>query len=190
MVLPTKKFGYNEWTIKNLNVNCFSNGELIPEVRSTEEWRNANLKGCPAWCFYDNDPNNGNIYGRLYNWYAVSDVRGLCPRGWHIPSDLEWKDLMETIGGYNVAGKLMKSKEFWQYSNNPGTNESGLNVLPSGYRNFYGDFFFLKQHGYFWSSSEHYNHLAWYHTMDYFIDEVLRYYNVKGNGFPCRCIKD
>lgn len=174
----------------NLNIGHFSNGDSIPEVKSQNDWIAANSANKPAWCFYNNDPLNENIYGRLYNWYAVTDARGICPEGWHVPSDSEWSELIEHLGGYKNSGKLIKSKNLWQQSNNPGNNESGFNALPSGYRNFYGDFFFLNLHGYFWSSSEHYNHLAWYHTVDFSLNEVLRYYNVKGNGFPIRCLKN
>ena len=186
----SKKIGKQEWTTLNLNVVVFSNGDPINEIKTKEEWIIANKEGRPGWCFYNNDKENEQIYGRLYNWYAVTDERGICPKGWHIPSDNEWGELIESIGGYKKAGKLMKSNSLWQESCNLGNNQSEFNVFPSGYRNFYGDFFFLQQHAYFWSKTEHYNHLAWYHTMDFMTDEVLRYYNVKGNGFPCRCIRD
>lgn len=183
-------FGKQEWALSNLDVVCFANGDLIPEVRRREDWVLANTERRAAWCYYNNDPATGILYGKLYNWYAINDERGICPPGWHIPSDSEWRELIELLGGYKSAGKIMKSLNLWENAKSIGTNESDFNILPSGYRNFYGDYFFLNQHAYFWSSTQHHSHLAWYHSVDFFIDDVLRYYNVKGNGFSCRCVKD
>lgn len=186
----SKFFGNQEWSTTNLNVDHFSNGDLIHQAKSIKEWKFAYSERIPAWCYYENDEANGCLYGKLYNWYAIIDSRGICPVGWHIPTDDDWNELIEYIGGYKIAGRLMKSKNFWQTSRNPGSNESGFCVLLGGYRNFYGEFFFVNLHAYFWSSSEHFNNLAWYHTLDYLINDALKYYNVKGNGFSCRGVKN
>jgi hypothetical protein len=83
----------------------FRNGDLIPHIESNEEWKRADENKKPAWCYYDNDPANGPKYGKLYNWYAVSDPRGLCPVGWHVPSEDEWTELTDALGG-NDGGEI------------------------------------------------------------------------------------
>jgi uncharacterized protein (TIGR02145 family) len=105
------KIGNQTWMTSNLNVSTFRNGEAIPEAKTDEEWRRARENKQPAWCYYDNDPKNGIKYGKLYNWYAVNDPRGLAPAGWHVPSDAEWTTLEDQLG--NDAGKKMKSTSGW-----------------------------------------------------------------------------
>ena len=84
------KIGNQVWSATSLDVVTFRNGDRIPEVRSNEEWEKAGKEGRPAWCYYENDAEKGKPYGRMYNWYAVNDPRGLCPKGWHIPTNEEW----------------------------------------------------------------------------------------------------
>lgn len=109
---PTKTvtIGTQVWMKENLNVAVFKNGVAIPEVRDKDAWYEAGKNEQPAWCFYDNDPKNGAKYGKLYNWYAVIDTNGLCPQGWHVPSDAEWDTLVTYLGGEDVAGAKMKAK--------------------------------------------------------------------------------
>jgi uncharacterized protein (TIGR02145 family) len=99
------------WMNQNLNVNTFRNGEPIPHAKSKDEWIKAVEKKQPAWCYYENDPKNGAKYGKLYNWYAVNDPRGLAPAGWHVPSDAEWTKLENFLG--TDAGKKMKITSGW-----------------------------------------------------------------------------
>jgi uncharacterized protein (TIGR02145 family) len=105
------KIGSQVWMAENLNVSRFKNGDPIPEAKSFEEWNKASAEGKPAWCFYENDPKNGLKYGRLYNWYAVNDPRGLAPEGWHVPTILEWEQLNNFLG--DNAGIKIKSKSGW-----------------------------------------------------------------------------
>jgi uncharacterized protein (TIGR02145 family) len=105
------KIGNQTWMAENLNVSTFRNGDLIPEAKSEEEWKIAGKNKQTAWCYYDNDPKNGAKYGKLYNWYAVNDPRGLAPAGWHIPSDAEWTTLGDQLG--SDPGKKMKSTSGW-----------------------------------------------------------------------------
>jgi uncharacterized protein (TIGR02145 family) len=105
------KIGTQTWMAENLNVSTFRNGDPIPEAKTDEEWKKAGKEGKPAWCYYDNDPKNGAKYGKLYNWYAVIDPRGLAPAGWHIPSDAEWTTLGDQLG--SDPGKKMKSTSGW-----------------------------------------------------------------------------
>ena len=106
----TVTIGTQVWMTKNLNVDKFRNGDPIPEAKTYEEWTEATENREPAWCYYDNNPDNGDRYGKLYNWYAVHDPRGLAPEGWKIPSDDDWSRLTDFLGGKGVAGAKMKSK--------------------------------------------------------------------------------
>jgi uncharacterized protein (TIGR02145 family) len=94
----TITIGTQVWMTENLNVEKFRNGDPIPEAKTEGEWKAYGEAGEAAWCNYDNDPKNGEKYSKLYNWYAVSDPRGLAPQGWHIPSDEEWGCLLITWG--------------------------------------------------------------------------------------------
>ncbi len=105
--------GSQTWTTKNLDVATFRNGDLIPEAKTDEEWEAAGENKQPAWCYYENNTANGIKYGKLYNWYAVVDTRGLAPAGYHIPTDDEWTVLSTYLGGEAVAGKKMKSTSGW-----------------------------------------------------------------------------
>ncbi len=108
----TVTIGNQVWMTKNLDVSTFRNGDPIPQAKTAAEWKAADENKQPAWCYYDNDPANGAKYGKLYNWYAVNDSRGLAPAGYHIPSDVEWKQLTDFLG--SEAGKKMKSKSGWK----------------------------------------------------------------------------
>jgi uncharacterized protein (TIGR02145 family) len=107
------KIGTQVWMRKNLDVLYFRNGDPIPIVKDTGEWRKAGEKKQPACCYYDNDSENGEKYGVLYNWYAVADKRGLAPEGWHVPSDDDWTEIIDFLGGDSLASKKMKSMEGW-----------------------------------------------------------------------------
>jgi len=110
----TVTIGTQVWMKENLNVSTFKNGDPIPEVKTDEEWERAGELKQPAWCYYDNDPKNGTKYGKLYNWYAVNDPRGLAPSGYHVPTDEEWTILTDYLGGEDVAGTKMKSTSGWE----------------------------------------------------------------------------
>ena len=99
--IKSVKIGNQEWMSENLNVDHFRNGDIIPEVKSKEDWEEAGKNGQPAWCYYENDPKNGEKYGKFYNWYAVNDPRGLAPEGWHIPSDGEWTEMINFLDADN-----------------------------------------------------------------------------------------
>jgi uncharacterized protein (TIGR02145 family) len=96
--------GTQVWTTKNLDVATFRNGDAIPQAKTDEEWETAGENSQPAWCYYENNAANGTKYGKLYNWFAVIDSRGLAPKGYHIPTDDEWK-VLSTFLGEDVAGK-------------------------------------------------------------------------------------
>jgi uncharacterized protein (TIGR02145 family) len=108
----TVTIGTQVWMTANLDVSTFRNGDPIPEAKTDEEWERAGKLKQPAWCYYDNDPKNGVKYGKLYNWYAVNDLRGLAPVGYHVPTDAEWTTLKKFLG--DDAVKKMKSTIGWE----------------------------------------------------------------------------
>src|SRR4030042_4109572 len=145
--------GEQIWMKKNLDVDHYRNGDLIPEVTDIHEWAKLTTG---AWCYYNNDPKNGKIYGKLYNWYAVNDPRGLAPDGWHIASDMEWGLLSGELGGDHISGQKLKEKgtAHWEKPNEA-TNKSGFTALPGGFlccNNF--AFHSIKTFGKWWTSTE------------------------------------
>ena len=125
------------WMAKNLDVETFRNGDPIPEAKTKEEWEKAGREQRPAWCYYENDPSNGQKYGKLYNWFAVSDPRGLAPEGWRIPDESEIEALSRSLGGEFIAGEKMKNSIGWAWEGN-GSNQSGFSGLPGGSRDLAG----------------------------------------------------
>mgnify|MGYP001553675913 CR=1 FL=1 len=186
------KIGEQEWMAENLNVSHFRNGDEIPQAKTDEEWKKAGENGQPAWCYYNN-PDNGDRYGKLYNWFAVNDPRGLAPEGWKIPSDEDWTRLTDFLGGESVAGKEMKSTEFWADNNGESgneTNESGFSGLPGGFRYNVGSFHDFGEYGYWWSSVEFSTDLAWLRILNYLNGSVDSYNSSKAQGLSVRCLRD
>jgi uncharacterized protein (TIGR02145 family) len=185
--------GKQVWMTQNLNVDKFRNGDPIPEANTNEEWRKAGENGEPAWSYYNNNPDNGDRYGKLYNWYAVNDPRGLAPEGWKIPSDEEWSRLADFLGGKSVAGTKMKSTDFWadyEGKSGNGTNESGFSGLPGGTRGDDGTFGYVGKYGYWWSSTEYNPGDAWLRFLNYNYGYVFRFSYIKRLGFSVRCLRD
>jgi len=139
------------WTTENLDVTTYRNGDTIPEITDPTAWSAATTG---AWCWYNNDSANGAIYGRLYNWYAVNDPRGLAPNGWHVPTDAEWGILETCLGGQSVAGGALKSTTGWTAPNTGATNSSGFTALPGGQRLTVGGFQQINTFTGFWTSTE------------------------------------
>jgi uncharacterized protein (TIGR02145 family) len=151
--IDTIKIGNQTWTASNLNVQTFRNGDTIPEAKTDEEWKKAGEEGRPVWCYYNNDSSNAPKYGRLYNFYAVSDTRGLAPIGFHIPTNDEWNKLETYLGGDSVAGEKLRNNEGWQTGN--GSNLSGFCGIPGGSRNAKSEFIDIQASGYWWSTTNH-----------------------------------
>lgn len=193
----TVTIGIQVWTTKNLDVATFRNGEPIPQAKTDEEWTKAGENQQPAWCYYDNDPANDAKYGKLYNWYAVTDSRGLAPVGYHVPTDAEWSILTEYLGGDVPAGTKMKSKSGWNSVNTGnglksgnGTNTSGFSGLPGGLRYASGKFDDVGEFGNWWSSSESGPSNAWSRDLGYYRGDFFRSNLYKELGFSVRCVKD
>lgn len=187
--VQTVTIGDQTWMLENLDVGHFRNGDPIPHAATADAWVKAGREGKPAWCYYANDPGNGQRYGRLYNWHAVNDPRGLAPEGWHVASDAEWRQVTDFLGGEDAAGTKMKKSSGWSAKGN-GTNESGFSGLPGGSRNLYGEFAYGGESGYWWTTTAYDAELAWYRVIDWTPWYVYRTNYVKSNGLSVRCIKD
>jgi len=175
------------WMTQNLNVDKFRNGDPIPEAKTPEEWEKAEKHEEPAWCYYDNDPANGEKYGKLYNWYAVDDRRELAPEGWYIPADNELTTLVDYLGGEDEGGEKMKSSSGWDDDGN-GDNESGFSGLPGGER--HGRFYDIGKCGSWLSSTEDATHSAWSHTLNCGDGNVQNINRDKHVGLSVRCLKE
>lgn len=149
-------FGYvniggQKWMTENLNVAHFKNGDEIPVITDPVEWAAADYAAC---CFYDNDPRNQNEYGKLYNWYAVTDPRGLAPDGWRVPSGTDFDNLVNLLGT-DAGGKAKTTGfDFWIDPNTGATNESNLSMKGHGYRDFDGEYGGQGEYGDFWTIDE------------------------------------
>jgi uncharacterized protein (TIGR02145 family) len=187
--IPTVKIGNQVWMTKNLNVSTFRNGDVIPQAKTQGEWEAYAKTGEPAWCYYDNNPANGDKYGKLYNWYAVNDRRGLAPKGFHVPTDNEWTVLTDYLGGADIAGYKMKTRSGW-YNEGNGTNISGFSGLPGGFRYDDGTFSIDGCLGGWWSSSEGSTALAWLRGLGFRYGKVGRSSLNEGNGLSVRCLRD
>lgn len=183
------KIGDQYWMAENLDVVAFRNGDLIPEAKTVEEWVSAGKLGKPAWCYYENKAENGLKYGKLYNWFAVRDPRGLAPEGWKIPTDRDWIYMTDFLGGDDYCGILMKSVNGWEDGGN-GNNRSGFNALPAGSRNPYGEFQYAGKLGYWWTATPADDKLSWYRTIDKSPYYVYRLSYSRLSGFSVRCIKE
>jgi uncharacterized protein (TIGR02145 family) len=187
----TIRIGNQEWMAENLNVSHFRNGDTIHEVRNDKEWELAGREGKPAWCYFNNNTDNGKKYGKLYNWYAVSDPRGLTPVGWHIPGGDEWTQLIEKLGGEQIVADKLKSTSGWEADCN-GNNESGFSGLPGGYRHYTGGFnrYDNAGGGYWWASSEGFTYIACSFPLYHSNGGENRSFTSKARGFSVRCLRD
>jgi uncharacterized protein (TIGR02145 family) len=183
------KVGNQIWMTSNLDVAKFQNGDWIPHAKTSEQWIKASDNKQPAWCHYGNLSSNGKLYGKLYNWYAITDKRGLAPKGWRIPTDQEWSDLIEAAGGENEAGAKLKSEKGWNENGN-GNNEYDFTGLPAGVRLSNGDFGSLGYLSYWWSSNEKNSKMSYYRLFYQALDRVDRIAYDKGGGLSVRCVRD
>ena len=177
------------WMSENLKTSRYRNGDLIPIVTDNTEWINS-ATGKRSW--YNNDSTtHENPYGNLYNWYAVSDSRGLCPTGWHVPSDTEWYTLTTNLG--NNPGGQMKAEglTYWNSPNTGATNSSGFSAFPGGFRNGNnGNFENKGNFSYFWSSTTPNDGSAWLRHLNYDNADLSRADWNRKDGVSVRCLKD
>jgi uncharacterized protein (TIGR02145 family) len=180
-----------EWMSENLRTASYANGDPIQNISNSDQWNmtTGNWPTTGAWAHYNNDSQYENPYGKLYNWYAVNDPRGLAPNGWHIPSDAGWRSLSNYLGGDDIAGAKMKSKSGWHKEGN-GTNSSGFLGTPCGSRNGYGVFGFIGNLGGWWSSTDGGTYVAFTRYLNYNYVYINRDLSNKSIGLSVRSLKD
>jgi len=186
----TVTIGTQCWMRENLKVTHYRNGDPIPNVTDGTAWSNLTTG---AYCNYDNDANNSTTYGRLYNWYAVGDIRNIAPTGWHVATDAEWTTLTTYLGGEEVAGGKLKEAGYmhWYSPNTGATNETGFTALPGGDREFGGAFGDIGYDGAWWSSTENYTpFFAWYRIVGSIFSNVYRACYYQEGGISVRCVRD
>lgn len=184
----TVVIGNDEWMTENLSVKKFNNGDPIPEAKSEADWLKAGQDKSPAWCYQNNDPANEKSYGILYNYYAVSDERGILPDGFHLATDVEWSNLVNAAGGAEVAASRLKDPEYWG-GKNIGSS-LGFNARPGGVRIFDGGFSNMDRAVYFWTATEESALTQFYFRMQSDNDKVDRNYGFVNYGMYLRCVKN
>lgn len=191
-VYKTIVIGNQEWMAENLKTSIYRNGEPITTNLTFQEWLNSAITQVGAWTFYSNNSQYDCPFGKLYNWYAVTDSRHVCPSGWHEPTDGEWTTLTDYLGGESVAGGKMKSTglQYWISPNFDATNESGFSGLPGGSRFSSGQFTNIGLNGIWWSSSENALAYAWDRSLNYDDANAVRFAPNKTNGSFVRCLRD
>ena len=175
------------WMAKNLNIKKFRNGDLIPEAQTEEEWKKAGFNKQPAWCYYEMKSKNGHIYGKLYNRYALFDQRGLAPKGWRIPNNMDWETLISNLGSATVAGLKLKSTIAWEEEENTDIS-SGFNALPGGWRDV--GFGGLGNSCYWWSFNPFEEEETHYYHLSKDSNEIFTYNTTWIMGYYIRCIKE
>lgn len=185
---PVVNIGNQYWMGSNLKVTKYNNGESIQKYTDNYNWTNT-TNG--AYCYYANDKQKNKEYGNLYNWYAVIDARGICPYGWHVPSQNEISTLIDFIKSENVSTGALKDTILWKTPNAEAQNYKGFSVRPGGKRWFNtGNYEFNTIGAYFWTSSSNSDKRAYYYAFSYdFAVARISHFSRK-DGFSCRCIKD
>lgn len=207
-VYPTFIIGNQVWMAENLKTTKYNDGTDIPYVTNNSDWRKLTSG---AYCWQSNNPDNGNSYGALYNWYAVFTDK-LCPTGWHVPTDAEWEEMENYLAnnGYNYDGstgggrdkiaKALASDWGWDSSSSEGAvgnddypeyrNKSGFTALPGGFRHDNGSFSMTGWISFWWSASELSIGEVWYRSMYYHNNYVERIWASKEHGYSVRCLRD
>lgn len=193
----TIKIGNQVWMAENLKTTHFNNGDEIPTSTSYP------MESFPIYQWpAGGEESNVAIYGRLYTWATLTDSRGVCPVGWHIPSDDEWIEMEKSLGliypettsgqiGTIEGGKLKEAGlTHWLAPNTGATNESGFTALPAGVYALNG-YSQIGNFASFWTSSTSYSNVfAWTHEMNKSFEKIYHYDSPISLGKSCRCVKD
>ncbi|HMP91400.1 MAG TPA: fibrobacter succinogenes major paralogous domain-containing protein [Phnomibacter sp.] len=199
--LPSVSIGGKVWTNQNLNVGRYRNGDTIEHVQDATRWKNLTTG---AWCYYAHAESNGLVFGRLYNWYAVNDPRGLAPEGWHIPTKAEWEALEAFLnddgGKLKLTGQRPKGtgandcpngSGIWECPNSNATNSTGFAALPSGWRNADANFQYLYTDAHYWSATATSDKQASHVSLFSFTSAIaISNHYLKTCGFAVRLIKN
>jgi uncharacterized protein (TIGR02145 family) len=181
--------GKQVWMAENLKTTKLNDGKPISLVTDDKKWK---ALQSPAYCFYDNNPANKDIYGALYNWFTVN-TKKLCPQGWHVPSDAEWSAMVEFIGGKNSAGDKLKESgnQYWKNALIIPTNEFDFTALPGGTRLYSGSFpEFGNSYAVWWTSTPYSSLAAHNWGLHDSSARIFNGYDNKQSGFSVRCMKD
>lgn len=189
------KIGNQIWMTQNLDVETYRNGDPIPQVQDTKEWKKLKTG---AWCYYENNTENGKIFGKIYNWYAVNDPRGLAPKGWHVPTEQEWAKIAEFTENHTnpESGTKLKSKTGWKDYEakgkkilGNGTDTYGFNAQAGGMRSDLGNFKLINEECWWWTATEK-QFMGWCFGLRAWETSALRTADLKAKGFYVRCVKD
>ncbi len=185
--IDTVRVGHQLWAVRNLDVTHYRNGDAIEQAQTFSKWKSMKTG---AWCYYLYNAANGLEYGKLYNWYAVNDPRGLAPEGWQIPSAEDWVLLTEQLGGKTVAGDKLKEKGRNHWAKESGgekVNESGFTALANGFRSEFGNFYSQRNVATFWTSDKQSKKRAKFFLIDYKGDIKIKTTHKK-SGYGIRVI--
>ena len=180
--------GKQEWMAEDLKTTKFNDGKKITLLTDDKKWKQLKT---PAYCWFDNDSTNNINYGALYNWYAVN-TKKLCPMGWHVPSDIEWGTMINSLGDIDTRADKLKvtGNDFWKGTLSTATNETGFSALPGGMRFDAGPFpLFGRNYAVWWSSTGS-NNFAWNRGLYITSSKTFRGHEDMRSGFSVRCIKD
>jgi uncharacterized protein (TIGR02145 family) len=200
-VCPTDSITYNSytyntvgigtqcWMKENLRTSMYNDGSAIPdETANTIGWGTL-ITGARTEYVAAGVTGYVSTYGYLYNWYAATDSRKICPTDWHVPTDSDWTKLTNELGGESLAGTVMKKSDVL-WTTNTGTNTSGFSALPGGSRSNVGSFDYIRSTAFFWSATENDSTRAWYRILSYNDGSVTRYNYYKSFGYSVRCLRD
>lgn len=185
----TVKIGAQVWMAENLRTESYTNGDPIKQVTDGSDWSGL-TRG--AWCYFENNSSNNVPYGKLYNWYTVDDSRGVCPSGWHVPTDDDWGTLFSYLGGIDVAGGKLKTTgtRYWKSPNNDASNSVGFDGIPAGCREPDGGFIMLGEYADWWGSDSQSSDQASDRYLYYSYKNVGVTKDDKNYGMSIRCVKN
>jgi uncharacterized protein (TIGR02145 family) len=178
--------GEQEWLAQNLKTTKYCNGDPLVTDLISISWQSSSVG---SWAHYNDDPSMDETFGKLYNFYAVTDTRSVCPCGWHVPTTIEWNTLFVFLGGPSVSGGLLKSTANWNTPNTGATNAYGFGAQGGGYRLSNGNYSQQNVYGYFWTKNV-FGSDGVYRRLSFDSAAVQSLYYSKRGGLSVRCIKD
>jgi len=182
----TVQIGDQVWMAESLDVTRYRNGDALPQITDPEKWRKLTTG---AWCYYNNDPKNGKKYGKLYNWYAVHDPRGLAPAGWHVADRCDWDKLAIHLGGHEIAAGKMKDKDQWKSTGFKYDNSSGFTSRPGGGR-YNNRYLSMNSNANYWTDADSSETQAFARFISVGSNSLFESEYAKHWGFSVRCVKD